>query len=256
MEKLHSVREEADWDLIVLDTPPTSNALDFLDAPEKLVGAIDSPAMRWFVQAFQGAGKLSLGLVGKGAAFLIRGLGRITGAGFLEQVAEFVTSLNELFGGFRDRATEVADALRSPDVGFVIVTSPVPLATQEALFFGDKLEEAGMRREAFVVNGVHPMLGASTAPRERVVAELGARVPDGIDVESLVSRLEQALADEQTVAEADRVATDRLRTQAGSGVLFVEVPAFDEDVHDLDALARVAAYLTGEGRALDETASA
>src|SRR5690606_19535589 len=110
------------WDLIVLDTPPTSNALDFLDAPERLVSAIDSPAMRWFIQAFEGAGKLSLNLVSKGAAVMLRSLSRFTGGEFLEQVAELVTDMNDLFGGFRERAREVSGALRSPEVGFVVVT--------------------------------------------------------------------------------------------------------------------------------------
>src|SRR5688500_11668179 len=68
MEKLHAVRDDRRYDLIVLDTPPTSNALDFLDAPERLAGLVDSPAMRWFIEAFQGAGKFSSNLIGKGAA--------------------------------------------------------------------------------------------------------------------------------------------------------------------------------------------
>ncbi|MEM7604289.1 MAG: ArsA-related P-loop ATPase, partial [Myxococcota bacterium] len=131
MEKLHAVRSER-FDLIVLDTPPTSNALDFLDAPERMVAAIDSPAMRWFVGAFQGAGKLSFGLFGKGASLVFKALSRFTGAGFLEDVAEFVSGINDLFGGFKDRAEEVAGALRSDEVAFVVVTSPAAMAVEEA----------------------------------------------------------------------------------------------------------------------------
>src|SRR5688572_15841477 len=112
MEKLHAVRKVGDYELIVLDTPPTSNALDFLDAPEKLVGVIDSPAMRWFLSAFTGAGKLGFSLVGRGAQMVFRGLAKFTGGEFLDSVAEFVSDINDLFGGFTHRARDVSNALR------------------------------------------------------------------------------------------------------------------------------------------------
>ena len=130
----------------MLDTPPTSSALDFLTAPERLIDAIDSPAMRWFLQVFEGAGKEAFGLVGRGATVLLKGIGKITGLEFLEQVAEFVSGINELFGGFKERAEAVSDALRSPEVAFVLVTSPNPLAIQEARFFSEKLENRDLYR--------------------------------------------------------------------------------------------------------------
>ena len=245
MEKLHAVREDGRYDLIVLDTPPTSNALDFLDAPERLAGLVDSPAMRWFIQAFEGAGKFSFNLVGKGAAFLLRGLSRFTGAGFLEVVAQFVTDFNDLFGGFRERARQVAEALRGPDVAFVIVTSPNPLAIEEAIFFARRLEEAGMRRDAFVINGVRPLFAEPSAGDHELSREIGPHLPEGVDAERVVSRMRRALDDARIRAIADRLEADRLRHRAGSDHRFVEVPAFEEDVHDLAALAEVAAYLTG-----------
>lgn len=104
MEKLHEVRKDEQWDLVVLDTPPTSHAIDFLTAPERLIDAIDSPAMRWFLQVFEGAGKAGFGLVGRSATVLLKGIGKITGLEFLEKVAEFVSGINEMFGGFKDRA--------------------------------------------------------------------------------------------------------------------------------------------------------
>ncbi|HEY8427390.1 MAG TPA: ArsA-related P-loop ATPase [Sandaracinaceae bacterium] len=243
MEKLHAVRQDGRYDLIVLDTPPTSNALDFLDAPERLAGLVDSPAMRWFIQAFEGAGKLSFNLIGKGAAFLLRGLSRFTGTGFLEVVAQFVTDFNDLFGGFRERARQVAEALRSPEVAFVIVTSPSPLAMEEAIFFARRLEEAGMRRDAFVINGMRPLFAEPAVDDRALAREIAPHVPNP---ERAVERMRRALDDARTRAIADRVQADRLRQRAGAEHLFVEVPAFEEDVHDLAALAEVAAYLTGE----------
>jgi len=146
MEKLVAVDREGRFDLIVLDTPPTTNALDFLDAPDRLVEALDSQTMRWFIQAFESTGKVSLNLLARSASVILRGLGRITGGGFLESMAEFITELNDLFGGFRQRAQEVEGVLRGPGVTFVLVTSPAPMSIQEVLFFNDRLEQAKLAR--------------------------------------------------------------------------------------------------------------
>lgn len=246
MEKLHAVKDDPRYDLIVLDTPPTSNALDFLDAPERLAGLVDSPAMRWFIQAFEGAGKLSLNLVGKGAAFLLRGLSKFTGTGFLEQVAEFVTEFNDLFGGFRERAQQVSSYFRGHEVAFVIVTSPAPLAIEEAIFFGERLVEAGMRRDAFVINQVHPLIAEPSATTAELVAEAQKHLPEGADAAKLVGRMRRALDDARLRAVSDRVESDRLKNKCGKDALYVEVPVLEHDVHDLGSLARVASFLVGE----------
>lgn len=244
MEKLHEVRRDEDWDLIVLDTPPTEHAIDFLSAPERLIDAIDSPAMRWFLQVFEGAGMAGFGLVGRGATVLLKGIGKITGLEFLEQVAEFVSGINDLFGGFKERAEQVSNALRSPEVAFVLVTSPDPLAIGEARYFSDKLEAAGMNREAVIVNQVHRLLDEPVGSVDAQRAELQNALPDSIDAADIRPRLAEALSDERTWAIADRAQVERLSEQIGNNTEIVEVPAFDEDVHDIEALARVASYLT------------
>jgi anion-transporting ArsA/GET3 family ATPase len=165
MEKLVAVQRDPRFDLVILDTPPTANALDFLDAPERLVEALDSATMRWFVQAFESTGKLSLNLLARSAALVLRGLGRITGGGFLEAMAEFITELNDLFGGFRQRAQAVEAALRSADVSFVLVTSPAPMSIQEVLFFSERLEQAQMPRGALTVSGSRRPPPTSRPPR-------------------------------------------------------------------------------------------
>lgn len=248
MEKLHEVRKDPQWDLIVLDTPPTASAIDFLNAPERLIDAIDSPAMRWFIQVFEGAGKEAFGLVGRGATVLIRGIGRITGIGFLEQVAEFVGGINELFGGFKERATQVSDALRSPEVAFVLVTSPDPMAIGEARFFSEKLADAGMHREAIIVNRVHTLIEEPNLSDADQVKALRDVLPDSMDADDIQPRLSEALVAERTSATADLAQVKRLIEEIGNNTPVVEVPAFDEDVHDLAALARVATYLTNAAK--------
>ena len=244
MEKLHEVRKDPKWDLVVLDTPPTASAIDFLTAPERLIDAIDSPAMRWFLQVFEGAGKEAFGLVGRGATVLLKGIGRITGLEFLEQVAEFVSGINDLFGGFKERAEQVSNALRSPEVAFVLVTSPDPLAIGEARFFSNKLDAAGMHREAIIVNQVHTLLPEPAVPVDQQIQALRSALPDSIDATDIHPRLTEALVVERTWAKADGAQVERLTSEIGADTRILEVPAFDEDVHDLDALARVAAYLT------------
>jgi anion-transporting ArsA/GET3 family ATPase len=245
MEKLHAVRQNPAYDLIVLDTPPTTNALDFLDAPEKLVQTIDSPAMRWFMQAFSSAGKLGLGLVGRGAQMVLKGLAKFTGGEFLDSIATFISDINDLFGGFTERARSVSNALRSPDVAFVLVTSPDPLAVREAVFFADKLATHGMRQAATVINRVTPLLSEPHGSEQEVKAALAAKVPPGLDAERLGEQLWTALDDERMRAVTDRGEVERLRALTRNRGLYVEVPTFEEDVHDLAGLSKVAAHLMG-----------
>lgn len=245
MEKLLAVKRDGAYDLIVLDTPPTSNALDFLDAPERLINALDSAAVRWLMQAFEQSGRFSLNLVAKSVAVVLRGIGKLTGGGFLEQMAAFVTDLNDLFGGFRQRATEVAAAFRGSEFAYVLVTTPAPAAVREALFFADRLDEQGMHRDAFVVNRVHkpprahPGRDEIQRAIERHRLDLGA---------SGALRLEQALAEETELAETDAAELanlDRVLVPGRSGKkpIRIEIPALPSDVHDLGTLGGIAKLL-------------
>jgi len=247
MEKLVAVKADPRFDLIILDTPPTANALDFLDAPERLAEAIDSAAMRWFIQAFESSGKLSLNLLARGAAAVLRGLGRITGGGFLEAMAEFIAELNDLFGGFKQRAKMVENALRSDEVSFVLVTSPAPMSIQEVLFFSERLESSRMPRGAFVVNRFRmPPPGADTPPSEKEAAA-------AIDAHKLLldddapARVVHAHADAVRLAALDALHVHLLGERAQGRVPIVRVPELASDVHDLTRLGEVAETLMSGG---------
>jgi len=248
MEKLVAVQKDPRFDLVILDTPPTTNALDFLDAPERLVEALDSAAIRWFVQAFQSTGKLSLNLLARSAVVVLRGLGRITGGGFLEAMAEFITELNDLFGGFRERAKIVEAALRSPEVSFVLATSPAPMSIQEVVFFSDRLEESQMPRGAFVVNRFRlPPPAADDPPSERDVAEaIAARGLALLDEDS-ASRLVHAHSDAIRLAALDAMHVLALRDRAKGEVPIVRIPELPSDVHDLESLGKLSAMLMSGG---------
>jgi len=244
MEKLYAVKGDPAYDLILLDTPPTTNALDFLDAPERLIGALDSAATRWFVQAFQGSGKLSFNLLAKSTAAILRGIGRLTGGGFLEQIASFITEINAIFGSWRARADEVASALRGPDVAYVLVTTPDPLSVREVLYFADRLREQSMRRDAFVVNRVHPVYGDVPAAQEVEGAIEARRLDLGAGA---ATRLRRAAEDESRLGRLDQLhlmaLEGALEDETHGGSLAVQVPAFPYDIYDLTRLARVADLL-------------
>ena len=240
MEKVLLVRQDPRFDRIVLDTPPTSNALDFLDAPERLIEAIDSAAMRWLVQTFEKSGRFSLNLVARGVALVLRGLGRLTGKGFLEHLAEFVAELNELFGGFRERAAAVAKAFRSADLAYVLVTSAAPAAIDEVSYFAARLHQQGMRPDAVVVNRLQPNPApAETSEVAQAARELGVE----LTAETLAG-IERAAEDDRSRAAFETEQLQVLDRSLGADrPPILRIPVLAADVHDVRSLSRVAALL-------------
>jgi anion-transporting ArsA/GET3 family ATPase len=247
MEKLALVKSDARYDLIILDTPPTANALDFLDAPERLLDALDSATMRWFVAAFESTGKLSLNVLARSAAAALRGIGKLVGGGFLEAMAEFITELNDLFGGFKHRAAMVQKTLRAKDVAFVLVTSPAPMSIKEALYFSERLVEHAMPRGAFIVNRFRmppprAKEGVTAADAARAIERAHLTLED-----EAPERFVRAHADAVKLAQLDLRHVRQLTGEAANSVPVVLVPELDTDVHDLGLLARIADVLMRGG---------
>jgi anion-transporting ArsA/GET3 family ATPase len=245
MERVLSLLKSQRYDLIVLDTPPTAEALDFLDAPERLVDALDSPAMRWLVQAFEPSGRLSMRLIARGFAALLRTMGRLTGREFLEHMAEFVAELNELFGGFKERAAEVARAFRAPEFAYLLVAAPSQTALEEALFFAERLDSLGLQADALILNRVHRE--AERAPSlAEIEAELALRGLTELPPE-LVARAQQ---DELGRARAEASAWQKhAQSFAASGLSSPWiVPVMAGDVQGLVDLGKVSRSLGLLGR--------
>ena len=185
-----------------------------------------------------------MNLVAKSVAVVLRGIGKMTGGGFLEQIAEFVTDLNDLFGGFKERARKVSSAFRSPDFCYVLVTSPEPVAVREAMFFAERLKELGMPRDAVVINRVHRAPDAEPTKAEVTAALAASEVSlsDGAE-----ERLLSALTDERRWAERDAAhlsnLDSRLFSSADGGPVRIEIPALPSDVHDLATLGGIASIL-------------
>jgi anion-transporting ArsA/GET3 family ATPase len=244
MEKVLAVKSDPRFDLIVLDTPPTSDALDFLNAPERLIEALDSPAMRWLVEAFSTQGRFSLNVLARGVAALLRSVGKLTGQGFLESMAEFVSELNDLFGGFKERARLVSKAFREKEFAYTIIASPAAPALAEARFFAARLNELGMRGDAVVVNRVNPAEGERPALDEVMSALEGRGAPAELAASALRAFDEerrQGALDAESIALFER----ELSRISRHTPPIVQIPVLAGEVHDLSTLRVIAERLLG-----------
>lgn len=237
MEKLLELSDDPRFDLVVLDTPPTRHALDFLEAPDRMLGFLDTGILRYFLKPYFAAGRLTLRIATKTGAMVLKLADSVLGLRFLQDLSEFFLAFEGMYDGFKERAARVHALLRREGAGFVLVASPSRLTLDEALFFHRRLVEKEMPFVAFVVNRVHPDPAAS-AP----FAGAQARLPAG-----LLDKLVSVFREQHELAEADRRSVARLRVEAATAVLCV--PELEADVHDLRGLARVADALLGNARA-------
>lgn len=256
--KLHELDDEQRWDLIIVDTPPTAHALDFLDAPQKLTEAIDSPAVEWFRSMRPGGGRSKWSVVGKTGSYVLKRISKFVGSRFLDDLAVFFTEFNDILGGFRERAEKAFALLRQDKVGFALVCTPDPMAVDEALFFHERLISSSMPFAAFIVNRVHTDL-----PLQLTGEALAAKIAATPAIAGLgLGAAEQAVAIEklvvnhagmQELARADRASIARLASASGGGAALLEVPFFRHDIHDTRGLALIGAFLFDR---IDSTAAA
>lgn len=237
MEKLHELATDRDYDLIVLDTPPTAHALDFLDAPERIIDFLGNEAARSILAPAVGAGRLGLRLAQLGSGYIAKTLARFTGADMLRDLGDFLAGFQGMYDGFKERAAEVRALLARPTTGFVLVASPSPLSIDEALAFHQRLRAEGMPVAGLVANRVTPDLWPGAGPLPDAAALAAALPADA----ALAARLASTLAEHQRLARADALALARL-FQAVPGPRAV-VPRLERDVHDLAGLARLAERL-------------
>jgi len=239
MEKLYELATERDYDLVVLDTPPTAHALDFLDAPDRILDFLGNETARALLLPALSAGKLGMRMFQLGGAYVARTLARFTGAEALKDLSEFLQGFHGMYEGFERRAASVRSLLSQPDVGFVLVSSPAPLAVDEALMFHERLHAESMPVAGAVANRVTVPLwdGEEALPdAAQLRRELAGRDQDG-----LADRLALTLAEHQLLARADARQVARFfGAVAAPGVV---IPRLESDVHDLAGLQRLAERL-------------
>jgi anion-transporting ArsA/GET3 family ATPase len=230
MEKLHELHQEGRYDLLVLDTPPTRNALDFIDAPKKLAAFIDSRTL----QAFTAPGTMGLKVLGRGSGMVSSVLKRATGLDLFQDLSTFFSSFAGMTEGFRERAEHVNALLADSRSAFVLVTSPRAHAVEEAAWFHQRLLEAGLPFAGVVANRVRPALPKGNPSRE-LTELLG---------DQLAPKVIRTFEEERRLADQDRRNLADLKLLLGRKPM-IEVPHLDDDVHDLDGLRRMDEYLFG-----------
>ncbi len=234
MEKLFELHTEGGFDLLVLDTPPSRNALDFLDAPKRLTQFIEGRSLRVFMKPTGLAAKVA----GRGASVALGVLKRIVGFDLLADLAEFFNAFSGMIDGFQARAKRVNNLLADPHTCFLVVCGPQGEPIDEAVYFHRKLVEAKLPFGGVIVNKVH-------YPAERLRgdgADLEGTLTTRTGDEDLARRVAENFADYQALAERDARNIQHLASELRTrGV--IRVPYLDEDVHDLGGLAEINRYL-------------
>jgi anion-transporting ArsA/GET3 family ATPase len=253
MEKLGQLRHANEWDLIVVDTPPSRSALDFLDAPQRLGRFLDGRLIR-VLTAPAKASMSFMGVLNAGFSMMTGALTKILGAQVLKDAQTFVTALDTMFGGFRERADSTYRLLQAPGTAFLVVAAPEPDALREASYFVERLDSERMPLAGLILNRLH------TSPAARLSAARSLAASETIDYQNGRSVPGSAGASDSNVvaAAALRLHAERMQlgkrerrlaehfTSAHPAVPVAEVPAQPEDVHDLEGL-RVIGNLLCEG---------
>lgn len=241
MERLYELHSSGRWDLVVVDTPPTRSALDFLDAPQRMTSFLDGKLLRALLKPAMATGKGYLKVVGFGANAFMKVAGKVTGMELLNDLADFFRNFEGMYEGFKERADAVLELLQQPDSRFVIVTSPEPPPLAEAKFFLERMEQEGLHAAGVVVNRIHPEVhgAASDEDLRHAARRLRDEHPD-------VAGMVEVLADVRGIAERERREVESALYGRRLTAL-VEVPLLRGDVHDLDTLHTIADTLAGDG---------
>ncbi len=241
MEKLYELHETGAYELLVLDTPPTRHALDFLDAPKRMIDFMDDRLLRFLMMPTQ-MGKFGLGMLTSSTAMMFAMLQRMTGFEVLSDIADYVSSFSGMHAGFKERAQRVEEYLRSARTIFTLVAAPNPETVDEAIFFFRKLKSVGMPFGGFVFNRVKTsaiVTPEAAAEWQALQADQTKLTPD----RDLAARLIDNFSAHQAMARVHAAHLKRLTAECPGSYFRCSVPAFDTDVRDLRGLARMNEFL-------------
>lgn len=230
-EKLYELWSDGGYDLIVVDTPPSRNALDFLEAPARLNRFLGHPLYRVVTAPTRGIVRA----VNVAAQPVLRSIGKAVGGEVIADAIAFFTAFDGMEDGFRDRAQRVEKLLAEDQTAFVLVASPRRDTVDEATFFADRLAAMKLGVQAVVVNRIYPYFGAGL---DTEIAEEFANHGDDDVVRDHLRNLTQL----DGIARSERVHLAPLAERVAPAPL-VEVPLLPFEVHDLDTLARLGDHL-------------
>ncbi|MDT9684815.1 ArsA family ATPase [Streptomyces sp. TRM76323] len=277
MEKLGQLRARDEWDLIVVDTPPSRSALDFLDAPKRLGSFLDGRLIRALMAPAKVGGRAGMKFLNVGMSMMTGTLGKLLGGQLLRDVQTFVAAMDTMFGGFRTRADATYRLLQAPGTAFLVVAAPERDALREAAYFVERLAAEDMPLEGLVLNRVHgsgaaglsaegALAAAENLDGARIVDREGGQTRGGGPASPTPEAPAPEPAFEFTPADAEltagllRLHAERMRVLARErrtrdrftalhpDVPVTEVPALAADVHDLATLRAVGTHLAASGQ--------
>ncbi|HEV2774250.1 MAG TPA: ArsA-related P-loop ATPase, partial [Solirubrobacteraceae bacterium] len=236
--KLYELDRDGGYAAIVLDTPPSRNALDFLDAPDRLTDLFEGRALKLFLVPTSIAGRV----LGAGSSVVFGILKKLTGVNLLDDMSVLLRSMGALIDGFRERAAAVKALLADPATTFLIVTSPEREPVAEAIFFREKLREARMPFGGLIVNRAAVLTAAETIDPGAIRAQLRDELGD-----ALAAKVAAGAEDLQVLAARHTAAIERLQTELDEPDPIV-VPRLDGEVQDIDGLLVLYRHLAAEAR--------
>lgn len=245
LDKLHDLYTGGYYDLVVLDTPPTKNALEFLETPGRARQFFDDRIIKWFLPNQKAKGLLGR-VVNPAGSVVVGLLGRIFGQAFVDDLIEFFDTLSFLQEALRTRGEMIDFILRDPATHFLVITSADARRIKEALFFHEKLSSLNQKAGAFILNRVMPNFDTADLAEVDQGALRAALEKHGVIAEQsgpLTKQLERHYAHLAELATHNRAIISRFAGQVGPGLLRT-VPLFGEDVHDLEQLRRLGHFLT------------
>jgi len=237
MEKLYEVVQDRDYDLVVLDTPPSRHALDFLDAPNKMSAMLGDSVMKWFLKPSLFVGKNSLQLLDRSVKRVFKAFDKIAGFEFLQDLSQMLVSVSGLLEGFQERAQKVELLLHDKDTGFLLVAAPESIPLREAEYFYRKIQENALPFSGFIFNRVQ---GVPKGP---------ATPPAGLKAKTQ-SEYQEMVYLFKTLAHNDEVEIANFQERmefSKNGIVFKIMPQLDHDVHDLAGLYELGGKLFSEG---------
>lgn len=245
MEKLYelAVREEDPLDAIILDTPPANHAVDFLEAPSRMLNALDNDATKWLVEPYKERGRITQKLFDAGSSFFIRTISRFTGTELLDELAELLMGFQGMYEGFKQRARATRKILEAEDTQFVVVSTPGAREAADAYLFQDRLKERGCRVGGIVLNRatLDPFRGRPPDP-----AGLEASLREVGGSEALARRM-VAVADSAQIRAGKHEQARADVAAKVEGIPVALVPELPRDVHDLVGLDALRSHMFANG---------